>query len=66
MSAIHDQGLKLALTPEEVAQELSVSVATVRRMIRRGDLRVVRLGDGPRARVRIPRVALDEFLNPTR
>ncbi len=57
------EGPKLALTLEEAAAELSVSTATIRRMIRRGSLRAVRLGDGPRARRRVSRSALEEFLN---
>jgi excisionase family DNA binding protein len=60
------EGPKLALTLEEAAAELSVSTATIRRMITRGSLRAVRLGDGPRARRRVSRSALDEFLNAER
>jgi excisionase family DNA binding protein len=57
---------KLALTLEEAAAELSVSTATIRRMITRGSLRAVSLGDGPRARRRVSRSALEEFLNAER
>ncbi len=53
----------LALTIEEVAEELSISAATVRRIIASGRLRAVRLGDGPRAHRRVSRAALEEFLN---
>jgi excisionase family DNA binding protein len=57
---------KLALTLEEAAAELSVSTVTIRRMITRGSLRAVRLGDGPRARRRVSRSALEDFLNAER
>jgi excisionase family DNA binding protein len=43
-------------TPAEVAKELSVSVDTIRRMIRRGEIGFVEVS--PRKR-RIPREALD-------
>ena len=60
------EGPRLALTLEEAAAELSVSTATIRRMITRGSLRAVRLGDGPRARRRVSRSALEQFLNDER
>jgi len=45
-------------TIREVADILKVSVRTVQRMIRRGDIRAVKIGGS----VRIPKEALDEVL----
>ena len=50
------------LTVDEVATELQISVETVRRWIRRGELPVLDLG-GPRAGYRIRRADLVEFIN---
>lgn len=52
------------LTMREAADTLRVSVATVRRMIGRGDLHAVRLGDFPGASVRIRVAELDRLLVP--
>jgi excisionase family DNA binding protein len=41
------------LTIEEAAAVLHVSRWTVRRRIARGDLQAVRVGDGPRAPIRV-------------
>jgi excisionase family DNA binding protein len=50
------------LSPRTVAAIADVSVFTVRRRIRAGELEAVRLGAGPRAPLRIPRRAVDEWL----
>jgi excisionase family DNA binding protein len=41
------------LTPQEVADVLRMSRKTIYRWIAAGDLRVVQIGRGPRARLRI-------------
>jgi excisionase family DNA binding protein len=46
------------LTIAESARLLRVSESTIRRWARRGDLDVLRLGDGPTAPVRVPVAAL--------
>jgi excisionase family DNA binding protein len=43
------------LTIQEVADTMGVCTETVYRMVGRGDLAAVRLGRGPRPRIRIPR-----------
>lgn len=53
------------LSVRQAAAELGVSTLTVRRWVNAGDLRAVRLGSGPLARIRISREALEEFLRPT-
>lgn len=50
------------LTVRDVAERLNVSVDTVRRYIRRGDLPTVRLGSGPAAPVRIRLDAVLRFI----
>ena len=52
------------LLPAEAARLLRVTRATVYRLVERGDLRAVRIGDGPSARLRIGRDELDRLLNP--
>ena len=52
----------MTLTVQHVADELRVHRCTVGEWIRRGDLDCVRLGDGKRARIRITREQLNEFL----
>ena len=47
------------LTAEEVAERLRLNIATVYRMVDRGDLVGFRLGSDPRARVRIHAEALE-------
>ena len=50
------------LTVPEVARELRLSLPTVYRRVSSGDLRALRLGEhGP---LRIPRDALQEFVQP--
>ena len=46
-----------------VAMVLGCSAPTVRRAIAAGELRAVRLGQGPRRSIRVPRRALDEWLH---
>lgn len=46
------------LTPRDVADELQVSVRTVRRLCNAGDIQHARVG----SQVRIPREALDDYL----
>ena len=46
------------LTLEEVAEKLRLNERTVTRLINDGKLRGIRIGN----RYRIPRIALDEFL----
>lgn len=50
---------RLALRQSEVAELLGVSFDTVKRMVRAGELPVVRL----RGSVRIPRKALEQWLD---
>ena len=52
------------LLPAEAARLLRVTRATVYRLIERGDLRAVRIGDGPSARLRVPRDELERLLQP--
>lgn len=51
-------------TVEEVARELRVTTATVRNMIRRGDLNAIQLKSG-RGMYRIPAESLHSFLGGT-
>jgi excisionase family DNA binding protein len=46
--------LPVLLRPTEAMAALRISYATLRRMIDRGDLRVVRLGEGRCAPIRVP------------
>ncbi len=50
------------LTVGQVARRLSVSVDTVRRRIRSGELRAVRLGGNERAPLRVDPVELEQWL----
>lgn len=59
--ALH--GRRGAFSPEEAADWLGVSPATVRRMLADGRLPFVRLG-GPNGKRRIARSALERFVDP--
>jgi excisionase family DNA binding protein len=50
------------LTVREVADRLRVSIDTVRRYIRRGDIPVVRLGAGVAPPIRVRTEALADFI----
>jgi excisionase family DNA binding protein len=52
----------LLLTLDECATILRVSPRTVRRMIRRGELVALKLGDGPNRPLRIVDASVREFL----
>ena len=54
------------LTTDDAAALLQVDAATVRRLIKRGDLKATRLCDGPRARMRIQRGDLLAFIERKR
>jgi excisionase family DNA binding protein len=54
------------LTVDEVARTLGVSPATVRRMIARGDLDALKLGDGRSSPIRVPGAAVARFLTDAR
>ena len=51
-----------ALMVEETAEVLGTHPETIRRMIRDGSLRAVRLGAGSRSPFRIPNEEIDRFL----
>jgi excisionase family DNA binding protein len=51
------------LTIQEVAETMGVCTETVYRMVGRGDLAAVRLGRGPRPRIRIPRENLSALVS---
>ena len=53
------------LTPSQVAARLRISRDTVYLMTKRGDLRALRLGHGPKAHMRIPDTELDRLLTLT-
>jgi len=53
---------RLLLTVAEAAEELRVSEMTVYRLISSGDLPTSDIGTGKRARTRITRKALEEFI----
>lgn len=55
-------GGKLAVRMKEAAQALSVSERTLHSIIKRGEIRVVRLSNGPRAGVLIPARELERYL----
>ncbi len=59
-----DKPDKQLLVPKEIAAELGVHPDTVRRAIRDGELRALRLGEHGRYRIRPE--AIDEFLRPAR
>jgi len=48
-------------TIEEVATLLRVHPETVRRWVRSGRMQAVRLGDGPKAPIRIDQAEVDRF-----
>lgn len=50
------------LTLQECATILRVSVRTVRRMVERGELQALRLGDGPNRQLRVFELSLRVFL----
>jgi excisionase family DNA binding protein len=50
------------LSPDEAGELLGVSAQTVRRRIRDGQLYAHRLGDGPKARLRIDTADLARFV----
>ncbi len=50
------------LTPDEVAAALKCGRSLVYDLVHEGHLRHVRLGNGPKARIRIPSNALDELV----
>ena len=51
-----------ALTINETAEVLGTHPETIRRMIREGSLRAVRLGTGSRSPFRVPNKEIDRFL----
>jgi excisionase family DNA binding protein len=53
------------LRPEEAAEMLRISYSTLRRLIRQGDLRAVRLGRSEGASLRIPRDELARLVAPS-
>jgi excisionase family DNA binding protein len=61
MDAMNTQNEKW-LRPAEVAEQFRVSEESVRRWVRDGELRAIRLGSSPRASMRVPASALDEFI----
>jgi excisionase family DNA binding protein len=50
------------LTAAEVARQLATTEDHVRRLAQKGALPCVRLGDGPRARVRFSRSAIEKLV----
>lgn len=55
--------LSALLTPREAMAALRVSYATLRRMIDRGDLRAVRLGDHRGAPIRVPAAEIERLVD---
>ena len=55
-----EESLRLLYSRRDAAGALSVSVDTLERMIRRGDIKAVRIG---RRGVRVPRSELDAFID---
>jgi len=51
------------LTLGEAAERLTLSARTVRRKAATGEIRAVKLGNGPTCRVRIPEDAVTEYLD---
>ena len=49
-------------TIPEVARRLALSEQTVRRLIREGELPAIRIGDGPRGRIRVRSQSVDRFV----
>ena len=54
------------LTPNEVAERLRWSVATVYTKLRAGLLPSIRLGEGPRSQIRVDAADIEEFLQAHR
>ena len=54
------------VTPAEAAQALRVSVGSIYRAVRDGEIRAVRLTDKRRGALRIPASELERLLDPTR
>jgi excisionase family DNA binding protein len=50
------------LRPDEVAERLNISRASVYRLLDRGALRGVRLGDGPKAHLRVEPEEVDRYI----
>ena len=53
--------LSPAVTPQQAAQALGLSVTTLYRLLRDRDIESIRIGHGPRARIRIPLDELERF-----
>lgn len=51
---------KTFLKPQEVAEELKISYLSVLNMVKRGDIRAIRIG-GPKGRIRIPRAEIEKL-----
>jgi excisionase family DNA binding protein len=62
MDAMNKRQIEKMFRPAEVAERYCVSEGSVRRWVREGDLRAVRLGSSPRASIRVPETALAEFV----
>jgi excisionase family DNA binding protein len=58
----HAHALPELLTPREAADALRVSLPTLRRLIARGDLQAIRLGELPGASLRVRADELERFL----
>jgi excisionase family DNA binding protein len=54
------------LRPDEVAARLNISRASVYRLLDRGALRGVRLGDGPKAHLRVEPEEVDRYISDAR
>ena len=55
-------GTATLLKPDDVAKALQISPATLYRMVARNELQGVRIGLGPRPRLRISTAELDRFV----
>jgi excisionase family DNA binding protein len=55
--------MKPLLTPQQAAEQLGVTRGTVYELVKAGTLRAVRLGDGPKPRLRIRPEDLDRYVN---
>lgn len=54
---------KKVYTIEELSKILQLSIETVRRAVRDGKIKAIRLGQGPRAPIRIPKAEVDKILS---
>jgi excisionase family DNA binding protein len=54
---------KKIYTIEELAKILQLSSETVRRAVRDGNIKVIRLGTGPKAPIRITKAEVDKILS---